>query len=367
MPLFIDSHQDLAFNMMIFKRDYRNSAWETRKTEAHTTIPAENGQALLGWPEYQQAQTAVVFGTLFILPAAQSKPHFIPAGYKTPAEAKVQYQTEVDLYHQLADENPEKFRVIHGREALTEVLNAWQASPAEYPVQTHPVGLVMLMEGAEGISEPKEMAYWWEQGVRLVGPVWNGGRFCGSGSQPGGFTAEGKELLEVMAELGMGLDLSHMGTEATLYALDHYEGPIVATHANAINLIPGFPTERHFTDETIQGLIQRDGVMGTMPVNMFLKADWKSGDDRTTVPLEKLISHIDYICQMAGNTRHAAIGTDFDGGFGFPDVPYEINTISDIQLVSTQLEQHGYQPADIDAIFYGNWVRMLERILPSHG
>ena len=255
MPLFIDSHQDLAFNMMIFKRDYRISALETRKSEAQTTIPADNGQALLGWPEFQQAQAAVIFGTLFILPAAHSKPHFIPAGYKNYDQAKIQYQTEVDLYHQLADENPEKFRVIHGLDALTDVLNEWQPSSGEEIGQTHPVGLVMLMEGAEGISEPKEMAYWWDQGVRIVGPVWHGGRFCGSGAQPGGFTAEGKELLDVMAELGMGLDLSHMGTEATLYALDHYEGPILASHANAIQLIPGFLSERHFTDETIRGLI----------------------------------------------------------------------------------------------------------------
>jgi membrane dipeptidase len=367
MPLFIDSHQDLAFNMMIFQRNYRLSALETRRAEENTSIPAENGQCLLGWPDFQKAQTALIFGTLFILPAEHSKAHYVPAGYKTPAQAKAQHQTEIDLYQQLADENPEMFQVIRTSSELDEVLLAWQETPAAYPEQTHPVGLVLLMEGAEGIANPKEMQYWWEQGVRMVGPVWGGGRFCGSGSQPGGFTEEGKELLQIMAELGMGLDLSHMGTEATLYALDHYEGPILASHANVLRLIPGFSTQRHFTDETIRGLIERDGVMGTMPVNAFLKADWKRGDDRSGVMLEMLIRHIDAVCQMAGNTRHVAIGTDFDGGFGFPDVPYEINTISDIQLVSTQLALRGYQPADVDAIFHGNWLRMLKRILPSHG
>ena len=111
--------------------------------------------------------------------------------------------------------------------------------------------------------------------------------------------------------------------------------------------------------------------MGTMPVNMFLKADWKSGDDRSTVPLDKLISHIDYVCQMAGNTRHVAIGTDFDGGFGFPDVPYEINTISDIQLVSTQLAMRGYQSrismpyfrklgANVGKDITGTWLKQAE-------
>jgi membrane dipeptidase len=366
MPLFIDSHQDLAFNMMTFQRDYRCSVQVTRQAETQTDIPDENGQTLLGWPEYQQAQTAIIFSTLFIVPKKKANPKFPPAGYTRPSEAKILYKTEIDLYRELTEQNPEMFQLIHSQQDLSRVMDAWKSTPAVYPQQTLPVGLVLLMEGAEGIADPAEMAYWVEQGVYMAGPVWDGGRFCGSSTHPGGFTTEGKALLRVMAELEMGLDLSHMCTQSTLYALDHYEGPILASHANVLGLIPGFPSERHFVDETIRGLIERDGVMGTMPVNFFLKADWKNSDQRSSVNLDMFINHIDYICQLAGDTRHVAIGTDFDGGFGFPQVPFEINTISDIQLLSDRLAQRGYQPADIEAIFYENWLRMLKRIIPSY-
>ena len=366
MPLFIDSHEDLACNMLVFNRDYRRAVEETRRLEAGTDVPSLCGTAVLGWPEYQKAQTAVIFGTLFLFSAKATTERFHAAAYKTPSDAAVLFQQEIDCYQQLAENNPEMFRLIRTRHDLAAVMEGWQSSPADYPEQTHPTGLVILMEGAEGISEPKAMQHWWEQGVRIAGPVWGGGRFCGSGTKPGGFTTEGKELLHVMSQIGMALDLSHMSTQATLYALDHFEGHILATHANVRRLLPDVVGERQFTDETIQALIERDGVMGVVPFNFFLDPAWKKGDSRETITVDHLINHIDAICQMAGNAHHAAIGTDFEGGFGYPDIPFEFNDISDIQLVSTRLSDRGYSPEDIDAIFFGNWQRMLERILPTH-
>ena len=66
----IDAHEDLAYSSLSFGRDYRLSALETRQSEEGTHVPERNGQTLLGWPEYQQGQVALVFGTLFIAPAA---------------------------------------------------------------------------------------------------------------------------------------------------------------------------------------------------------------------------------------------------------------------------------------------------------
>ncbi len=39
MPLIIDSHQDLAWNMLTYGRDYTRSVVETRQLEAGTNIP----------------------------------------------------------------------------------------------------------------------------------------------------------------------------------------------------------------------------------------------------------------------------------------------------------------------------------------
>jgi membrane dipeptidase len=365
MPLFIDSHEDLAYNMLVFQRDYRRSVADIRQSELGSDIPEIAGESILGWPEYQMAQTAVIFGTLFILPKKEEQPAGLQTGtYHSSAEARTLWQQEIDLYLRLEEQNPEQYKVIRTQTDLQEVINPWRESPAEYPKTTHPIGLVILMEGAEGILAPKDMLHWWEQGVRIVGPVWNGGRFCGSGSQPGGFTSEGLELLKVMAETGMTLDISHMDMQSALVALERFEGNVIASHANCRQLLPGFPSERHFSDETIRVLIERDGVMGVIPFNYFLNAEWKKGDDRRSITMNHLANHIDHICQIAGNTHHAAIGTDFEGGFGLADIPFEFNSISDIQLLSRCLAERGYHKEDIDAIFYGNWLRTLERILP---
>ena len=67
MPLIIDSHQDLAWNMLTYGRDYTRSVEETRRLEAGTTTPERNGESTVGWPEYQRGQVAVVFATLYSL------------------------------------------------------------------------------------------------------------------------------------------------------------------------------------------------------------------------------------------------------------------------------------------------------------
>ena len=71
----------------------------------------------------------------------------------------------------------------------------------------------------------------------------------------------------------MTLDISHMTEASALQALDRYEGPVIATHANARALIKGVQGERHLTDLTIRRLIERDGVMGVLPFNRFLRPE----------------------------------------------------------------------------------------------
>ncbi len=57
-----------------------------------------------------------------------------------------------------------------------------------------------------------------------------------------------------------------------LQALDSYPGPIIASHANALALLKGSNSNRHLTDRVIQGLLERDGMIGIVPANSFLRA-----------------------------------------------------------------------------------------------
>jgi membrane dipeptidase len=158
-----------------------------------------------------------------------------------------------------------------------------------------------------------------------------------------------------------------MDEAAALESLDRYEGPVMATHSNCAALMPGAETNRHLPDHVIRGLIERQGVIGVIPLNTFLKVGWlrKSGSPREEVPLETLIAHIDHICQLAGNAKHAGIGSDFDGGFGLQSIPPELDSIADLQLIASRLIARGYSETDAADILGGNWLRFLREHLPK--
>jgi membrane dipeptidase len=361
MMLIVDGHQDLAWNIATFGRDYTLSADEIRRLERGTEIPSVNGDTLLGWQEYQSGQVAIVFATLFAAPMRHKLGKWDTQCYRDPKEANALYRSQVDIYYRLVDDNPEKFRFIFSKLDLQAVLSAWAEQEVE---DGYPVGLVLLMENAEGVLAPSELEAWWELGVRLIGPAWAGTRFCGGTKEPGPLTKEGFALLEVMGDLGFALDLSHMDEIAALQALDHYPGTIVATHANAARLL-GNPSNRFLSDRLISGILERDGVIGVVPANNFLRRDWKLLGGRQVVTLDYLIAQIDTICQMAGDAQHVALGSDFDGGFGVQSVPAEIDTIADLWKMVPLLQEKGYSEVDITAILGGNWLAKLELFLPE--
>lgn len=363
--LIIDSHEDIAHNIISLGRDYTHSAHDIRKSEAKTDIPVAAGNALLGWPEYQAGNIAIVFGTLFCGPARLSKSPIKKGTYNTPEEAHICYRENLDAYRKLADDHPDKFRLIFSAADLQNHWQQWQAhldAPGEVPP---PVGIVILMEGAEGVREPAEVERWAEWGVRLIGPAWAGNQYVGGTREPGPLTKAGYALLDHMAACGLILDISHMDHQSARQALDVYPGQVIASHSNAEALIRDVNTNRHLKDETIQQLIERDGVMGIIPYNTFLDTEWKTRGGRESIGLEMVADQIDHVCQLAGNTRHVALGTDFDGGFGVEAVPHEIDTIADLVKLVPQLTKKGYNQDDIAQILSGNWFRILQENLPE--
>lgn len=347
--------------MLTFGRDYTLPAAQTRQREAGSEIPARNGDTLLGWPDYQQGRVALVFATLFAAPARRKLGEWDSQCYTTASQAYSLYSAQLDAYYRLAGDQPDKFRLIQAREDLEDLLAHWERQEQE----THPVGLVLLMEGAEGVRAPGELDEWWERGVRLIGPAWAGNRFCGGTQEPGPLTSEGYALLDGMASAGFALDLSHMDERAALQALDYYPLAVIASHSNPASLLPGLESNRFLSDRQIRGLIERDGVVGIVPFNRFLLPDWKTGDSRQAVSLQHVAHHVDYICQVAGDALHVGIGSDFDGGFGLQSVPAEIDTIADLQKLAQILHEQGYTGSDVAAIMGENWLSLLRRTLPG--
>jgi membrane dipeptidase len=161
------------------------------------------------------------------------------------------------------------------------------------------------------------------------------------------------------------LDISHMSERSALTALDLYEGPVMASHANPRRPQRNSCGERHLTDPVIHRILERGGTIGVVPFNKFLNPDWTPSSAAGTVTLDHLVAQIDYYCQMAGNSLHTGIGSDFDGGFGYPNIPLELNTISDLQILEPILLKKGYTETDVANIFGLNWKKHLESILPE--
>jgi membrane dipeptidase len=364
-PLIVDAHQDLAWNMLTFGRDYTIPVAETHQREKNSPdIIENNGDTTLSWHEYQRGRVGIVFATLFAAPLRTKIADWDTQVYETPDQAHAVYKRQLDAYDRLFDLHPDQFTPLRAARQLDTLLEIWN-QPDSAHSNGRPTGLVTLMECAEGVRTPDELNEWWERGVRIIGPAWMSTRFCGGTREPGPLTKAGHELLDAMAERGLSLDLSHMAWESALEALDRYDGPILASHANPLKTVKNGSSNRFLTDEILDGIFEHGGVIGIVPYNRFIIQGWKNSDPRSDCTLEMVVAHIDYICQRAGSAHHVGFGSDFDGGFGLQQLPAELDTIADLQKLAPLLAARGYSEIDIAAIFGGNWIDHLRRSLPA--
>lgn len=67
-------------------------------------------------------------------------------------------------------------------------------------------------------------------------------------------------------------------------------------------------------------------------------------------------------CQLAGNTLHAAIGTDTGATYHMPS---DFKTTEDLCKLEFILEGRRYSDTNIEDIFHANWRRFFRRWLPQ--
>lgn len=360
--IVVDAHEDLAWNALTFGRDYTLSVVETRSRETGKEAPKHNGHTLLGWPEWVRGRVALVFATLFAAPSRKREGSWDTQCYADVEGAHQLYQASLDYYFRLEGEHPDKFRRICNQTDLEQHLGEWEGEQLDEPK----VGLVTLMEGADGVRDPMELPRWFDAGVRVLGPAWSGTRYAGGTGEPGPLTDDGRALLEVMADLGMILDVSHMAEEGVLEAVDRYDGALIASHSNPLARLPhSVKPERHLSDRSIAGIAERGGVIGVVLANYFLKDGWTTRKGRQAVTLDEVAAHIDHICQVVGDVEHVGLGTDFDGGFGLDKVPIGLDSVADLRLIGDTLSARGYRPQEIEAVLGGNWLGVLRRALPE--
>lgn len=347
--ILIDGHLDIALNALVYNRDLKKSAREIRVDEAAMT---QKGRArgTIGLPDLREAEVAVTFVTCL----ARVKPEITEQSvldYRTHEAAFAHAQGELAYYQEL--ERQGIYRIISDLPTLTAHMAEWRADS-----DSCPLGVVLTMEGADPIVSPDRVQSWWDQGLRVLSLAHYGpSKYAfGTGSE-GPVTVDGLALLDELSKTKMILDVTHLCDESFWIAVDRFSGPLIATHSNCRALVPN---ERQFTDDQIKLLIERDAVIGAAMDAWMLEPGWiQHVTQGATVTVEDYVNHIDHVCQLAGNARHAAIGTDLDGGYGTEQTPRDHDTYIDMQKVPEILRKRGYAESDIEAICHGNWLRKL--------
>ena len=119
------------------------------------------------------------------------------------------------------------------------------------------------------------------------------------------------------------------------------------------------------TDSQIRQLVDRDGVIGVVPYNKFLKTGWSKSDDKKAVTVRRLAEMIDYICQLSGSFQNVCIGSVFDGGFGAESIPFPMDTVADLVLIGDEIATLGYNRNEVTQFMSENWLQVLRRGLPT--
>jgi membrane dipeptidase len=222
------------------------------------------------------------------------------------------------------------------------------------------IGILIGQQNSEHFRTVADVDCFYNLGQRVSQLTYRGNRI-GAGSSDGrdcGLSEYGAAVVERMNEVGMAVDISHCGDRTTLDAIEASAKPVLVTHANCRALVPTSPRCR--TDEAIQRMAAKGGVMGITMVRIFVRA----GGPAT---IEDVLDHIDHVAEVAG-VEHVGVGSDVD--LDGRDTSHStrkldldgIDYAKKIYDLTEGLVRRNYSSGDIELILGGNFKRALSAI-----
>jgi membrane dipeptidase len=350
----IDAHLDLSMNAMEWNRDLSRPIEEINARERLLTDKPDRGNATVSFSELRKGNVGLVVATQIARFVDESNP--LP-GWNSPQQAWAQTQGQLSWYR--AMEMQGDLRQIKNWQELQAHLDYWKEGEIN---RKKAIGYILSLEGADSVVNLDYLEKAYQDGLRALGPAHYGpGRYAYGTDSSSPLSQHGKDLLQKMDELGIILDATHLCDLAFWDALDHFQGPVWASHNNCRALVDH---NRQFSDDMIKALIARGAVIGAAFDAWMLSPGWirgKSTPKERGVTLATVLDHMDHICQLAGNADHIGIGSDLDGAFGKEQCPADLESIADLQKIPDLLRVRGYSEEDVQKAMHGNWLRFLKK------
>ena len=294
---------------------------------------------------------------------------------------------QIDTLYATAMRNPDKMQIVYtSHESLKTVRKKKLAA-------------MIGVEGGHMIeNDLTKLDALYKRGARYMTLTWNNSSPWATSAmeetkdsllhQPKGLSDFGRNIVKHMNELGMLLDLSHVGERTFWDAISTTTRPVLVSHSCVYNLCPAF---RNLKDDQIKavgnngGVIhlnffsgfldstydrkereflqrhkaERDSLHKTYKpsaANKIINAKYKDEVEAMRAPFHLLFDHLDYIVKLIG-VDHVGIGSDFDG---INSAPLQLDGVIDFPLITKELLVRGYSKKDIRKILGGNFLRLLK-------
>jgi membrane dipeptidase len=204
-----------------------------------------------------------------------------------------------------------------------------------------------------------------------------------------GLTDFGKLVVRKMNDLGMLVDLSHVGEQTFWDAISTTTKPVLVSHSCVYTLCPhrrnlkddqikavgknggvihlnfysgfvDFTFEKRSNAFTAKHKIEMDSLLKVNPepyfMQVYLFEKYPDEVKNMRPPLSMLIDHLDYIVKLIG-VNHVGLGSDFDG---VNSLPQQLDDVTAYPLITKALVERGYSKKDIRKILGGNFLRLLK-------
>jgi membrane dipeptidase len=227
-----------------------------------------------------------------------------------------------------------------------------------------PLGFILTMEGADPVLTPDTIYEFHQAGLRALGLTHYGTNRYGGGTRSEvGLSLDALELIKHCQELGITIDVTHLSDVAFWQVIERFDGPIHASHQNARAICDW---QRQFSDDQIKAVIERGGVLGVALDIIMMQNGYVRGLSNNEATLEQAVDQICHVRDLAhGSIANVGIGTDLDGGYGCEQTPADLNKYRDVHKLAPLMQSRGFSDEEIQAVFYGNWLRFFEEVLPS--